>query len=332
MNERAKIVTEIGKIKEDNSGPVYVPSREKMVLERIAHYNTGPLPSSVIGAVYREIISGCRALERPLTVCFLGPSGTFSELASIQKFGSSTNFLMAGTLSEIFDFVERRRADYGVVPVENSTQGGIHETLSCFLESPLKVCAEITLRIQMSLLGRCPLSEVKRIYSKRVAFEQCRQWIQKNVPWAELEETDSTAAAADLAEREEGAAAVGRRELAADHELDVLCESIEDYAHNFTRFFVISDHIGEPTGADKTALLCAVKHKVGALHDLLRPFKEYAINVTKIESFPSPREAFRYYFFIDFQGHLEQQHVKETLANVEKECVDFRVLGAFPAG
>lgn len=332
LNARAKVVIEIGKIKHANNEPIYVPSREKVVLKRVCDYNAGPLANACIEAVYRELISGSRALEKPLAVCFLGPKGTFSEAAAISKFGKSAEYVPAGTLSDIFDIVERGQADYGVVPVENSTQGGITETLGRFLDTPLKVCGEIVVRVRLSLLGRCKLSEVKRVYSKGVALGQCRQWLQKNLPHAELIETASTSLAAEHAVKEDGAAAVGRAELVTEYPIKNIRESIEDFPNNFTRFFVIGNHISDPTGCDKTALLCSVKDKSGALHDLLTPFKQNAINITKIESFPSPKAAFQYFFFIDFEGHVQDEKVSQALAEAEKECGQFRVLGAFPRG
>jgi chorismate mutase/prephenate dehydratase len=332
INQRARIAMEIGAVKHASGAPIYSPAREKQVARRVREANKGPLPDECIEAVYREIISGCLALEKPVTVCYLGPKGTFSELAALKRFGHSAEYVMAGTLGEIFENVERGRSEYGVVPVENSTEGGIHETLGCFLTSRLKVCAEITLAVRLCLLGRCAVKDVKRVYSKGAALGQCREWLATNLAEAELREASSTAKAAEHAQVEEGSAAVGRSELAGEYGLQVLAESIEDYPHNYTRFFVISTHTSRPSGEDKTSILCSVKDKVGALHDLLRPFKEAGINITRIESFPSPTTAFQYYFFIDFEGHLEDAKVAALLEEVRAECATLRILGAFPKG
>lgn len=332
INRRASIAMEIGRVKHAQAGPIYSPGRERIVMDRVAKANKGPLPNSVFEAVYREIMSGCRALEKPLTVCYLGPQGTFSEAAAVKKFGSSARFLPGATLAEVFENVERGRADYGVVPVENSTEGGIHETLASFLTSSLKVCAEITVRIRLCLIGRCRIGEIKRVYSKGVVLGQCREWLQKNLPGVALTEAASTAKAAEHAQSEPGAAAIGRPELAAAYGLEILAEGIEDYPNNYTRFFVISTHTGAPSGADKTSILCSVRDKVGALHDLLGPFKRHAINITRIESFPSPSTPFQYYFFIDFEGHLEDAKVKATLDEIRDECATLQILGTFPKG
>jgi len=216
------------------------------------------------------------------------------------------------------------------VPVENSTEGGIRETLARFLDSPLKVCAEIVFEIHHSLLANCKLAEIARVYSKGTVFGQTRRWLREHLPGAELIDVASTSRAAELAASEEGAAAIGHAQLAAVHGLKLLFENIEDTAHNVTRFFVLGDHVSGPTGDDKTALLCSVKDKVGALHDLLAAFKGHGINMTKIESFPSPSAAWQYYFFIDFVGHPEEERTRDAMEAMREECESFRVLGAFP--
>jgi len=217
-----------------------------------------------------------------------------------------------------------------VVPVENSTEGGVRETLGRFLDSPLKVCAEIVYEVHLALLANCTLEQIKKVYSKGTVFGQTRRWVRSRLPKAELVEVGSTSRAAELAAGEPAAAAIGHAELAPAYGLDVLFDNIEDCAHNVTRFFVLGDHISEPTGDDKTALLCSVKDKVGALHDLLVGFKVYGINMTRIESFPSPTTAWRYYFFIDFMGHPQDEKVRLALEEMRKECEEFRILGAFP--
>ena len=292
--------------------------------------NEGPLPDRCIKAVYRELMSGCIALQKPVRIAYLGPEGTFTHQAAVSKFGESVEYESADSLEAVFEAVEQKRADYGVVPVENSTEGGIHETLTRFLSSPCKVSAEIVREIHHALLSKSPLEEIKAVYSKGPVFTQCSKWLSNNLPDAQEKEVSSTSAAAEMAAREDGAAAIARRELAATHGLKVVQDHIEDYAHNVTRFFVLGDHISPPSGDDKTALLCSVRDKEGALHDLLRPFKEFRINMTKIESFPSPVTPWQYLFFIDFMGHPNSDKVQRALDEMRKECVEFRVLGAFP--
>ena len=330
INQRAAIVRQIGDIKAENSQAVYSPVREHAVYENVTAANAGPLSNESVRAVFREVMSGCIALEKQLKVAYLGPAGTFTHWAARSKFGDSVTYVPVTSMDEVFEEVERKRADYGVVPVENSTEGGIRETLARFLDSPLKVCAEIILEIHHALLAKCPVEDIKRIYSKGTVFGQVRRWLKAHLPGAELVEVASTSRAAELAAAEPGAAAIGHRELAATHGLRVLFDQIEDLSHNVTRFFVLSDHMSEPTGDDKTAVLCSVRDKVGALHDLLEPFKRYTINMTRIESFPSPSTAWQYYFFVDFLGHPAEQRISEALELVKTECGSFKILGAFP--
>ncbi len=330
INERAELARRIGEIKHQNDAALYVPARQQAVYDHVAELNEGPLPDECLRAVYREIMGGCLALERRLKVAYLGPEGTFTHAAARANFGDSVEFVPVATMEEIFDEVERGRADYGVVPVENSTGGGIQETLARLLTSPLSVCAEIVLEIHHALMALGGADEVRRIYSRGEVLRQTRRWLQEHMPGVELQAMASTSAAAEKAAAEPGAAAIGNASLAAVHGLRVLADRIEDYAHNVTRFFVLGDHISEPTGDDKTAVLCSARDKVGALHDLLGPFKRHGINMTKIESFPSPTEPWRYYFFIDFLGHPAQEETSRALEEMEAECVSFKVLGAFP--
>jgi chorismate mutase/prephenate dehydratase len=330
ISERACVAQEIGHTKKSQNAPIYAPDREEIVYGNVAAANKGPLPDSVLRSVYREIISGCRALETPLGVAYLGPEGTFSQAAALSNFGDAATYVPLGTIDETFGEVERGRADYAVVPVENSTGGGIHETLTRFLTSPLQVCAEIVTEIHHALMAACPLDEVKRVYSRGQVLGQTRRWLQTHLPQAEQMAVSSTSLAAQRAANEPGTAAIGNSRLADVHGLNVLSDRIEDYAHNVTRFFVLGQHMSEPTGDDKTAVLCSVKDKVGALHDLLASFKGHGINMTKIESFPSPDTAWRYYFFIDFVGHPAEKKNREALQQMEEQCVSFKILGAFP--
>jgi len=330
INERARIAHQIGELKAESRDSVYKPQREQAVYRNAAGANEGPLSDESVRAVFREIMSGCIALEKPLKIAYLGPVGTFSHWAARSKFGDSVTYEPTNSLGEVFEEVERGRADYGVVPVENSTEGGIRETLARFVESPLKACAEIVFEIHHSLLANCKLDEIGKVYSKGTVFGQTRHWLRERLPRAELIEVGSTSHAAEQAAAEKGAAAIGHVGLSAVYELRVLFENIEDTAHNVTRFFVLGTHMSGPTGEDKTALLCSVKDRVGALHDLLAAFRDHGINMTKIESFPSPSAAWQYYFFIDFAGHPDDETVRGALGAMREQCEEFRILGAFP--
>ena len=330
ISQRAEVVRRIGEVKTRSNHAIYAPAREDAVYRHVAEVNKGPLPDSVLRAVYREIISGCLALERPIRVAYLGPEGTFTHNAARAKFGESATYLPTASIDDVFTEVERDRADYGVVAVENSTGGGIHETLTRLLTSPLNVCAEIAQDIHHALMARCPLEEVKRVCSKGEVLGQTRRWLQTHMAGVELMEVASTSVAAERASREPGTAAIGNASLAGLHGLNVLFGGIEDYAHNVTRFFVLGKHMSDPTGDDKTAVLCSVKDKPGALYDLLTPFKTHGINMTKIESFPSPDAAWQYYFFIDILGHPQDAPVRRALEQMQAECVSLKILGGFP--
>jgi len=329
---RAEVVKKVGELKRERDAEVYVPSREHEVLKRACKSSDGPITDDGLKAIFREIISACRALERPIRVAFLGPEGTFTDAAAKALFGACSDYVPVGTLDAVFSEVELRKADYGVVPVENSTEGGIYDTLCSFIDSDLKVCGEITCQIRHYLMGKCSLSDVRAVHSKATVFTQCRKWLAQNLPNAAREPATSTAEAAKTAAGTEAVAVIGSRELADIYDLNVLAERIEDNHNNHTRFFVLGHEMAEPTGEDKTSLLCSVRDRPGALCDLLLELKQESINMTKIESFPSPREAFQYYFFIDLTGHCKDPEVQRALAKVREHCVEFKVLGAYPRG
>ncbi len=330
VNERASLARHIGRVKAENKDTVYKPHREKAVYEHAVRNNNGPLPDETLRAVFREIMSGCIALEKQVSIAYLGPEGTFTHWAARSQFGDSVDYRAVGSLEEVFEDVRRERSDYGIVPVENSTEGGIRETLALFLDSPLKVCAEIVYQIHHSLMANCPLEDVRTVYSKGPVFDQTRRWLRDNLPRVRREEVESTSRAAALAAEEDGAAAIGYEALASVYGLDVLARNIQDRIHNVTRFFVLGHQISEPTGNDKTAILCGIADRVGALYDLLGAFKKYGINMTKIESYPSQSQTWSYCFFIDFLGHPREEKTRTALDEMRKNCDVFRVLGAFP--
>ena len=332
LNQRAKCAMQIGEIKRSTSAACYVPERERAVLDRLKERNEGPLADPSIQAIYREIMSAVRSLEKPTSVAFLGPQATFSHIAARRIFGVTAEYHPLPTLSDIFTEVERGRIDYGVVPVESSMGGGVSDTLDRFVSSDLKIINEVMIRVCESLLAKCPLEEITTVYSKDNAFVQCRNWLNANLPNAKLIDVSSTAEAARIAAREEGAGAIGSTLAAQTYGLDIVVARIEDSPNNFTRFFVIGHQVARPTGKDKTSVLMSTKDRPGALYNLLLPFAEAGVNLTRIESRPSRKKAWEYVFFVDMVGHVEDPKVKKALDCAAEQCNELKVLGSFPEG
>ncbi len=330
LNERARIVVEIGKLKNKTAKPVYAPDREKEIFARIAEVNKGPLPDRCLVAIWRELMSGSFVLERPLRIGYLGPGGSFSHTAAMLKFGQSVEYESLADITSIFDEVSKGHCDLGLAPVENTTGGGVIETLDALIDSNVKVCAEVLMAIHHNLLGNCSLEEVEKIYSKPEVFAQCRNWLSATFKEAQTIPVASTAKAAQMAANEPRAAAIGSGVAAELYGLRIICESIEDIANNITRFLVISREDAKPTGEDKTAILFSTAHKAGALADVLDVFKQYDINLTNIESRPSRKRQWEYYFFVDFLGHRTEKRVREGLKEARKHCLQLSILGSFP--
>jgi chorismate mutase/prephenate dehydratase len=330
LNERARFVIEIGKLKNKSGKAVYAPDREKEVLAKIAEANKGPLPDKCLVAIWRELMSGSFVLERPLRIGFLGPKGSFSHTAAMLKFGQSVEYEALTDITSIFDEVSKGHCDLGLAPIENTTGGGVIETLDALIDSDVKVCAEVLMAIHHNLLGNCPLDEIEKIYSKPEVFAQCRNWLSATFKEAKTVPVASTAKAAQIAAEESGAAAVGSKVAAELYGLRIVCENIEDIANNVTRFLVISQEDSRPTGEDKTAILFSTAHKAGALADVLEVFKRYNINLTNIESRPSKKRQWEYYFFMDFVGHRTEKQVKKGLEETRKHCLQLSILGSFP--
>ncbi|MFH1411250.1 MAG: prephenate dehydratase [Candidatus Omnitrophota bacterium] len=333
INARGRASYAIGEIKKEKNQPVYSPDRESQVYSRVVARNKGPLTDKSVEAVYREIMSACLALEHPLTVAYLGPELTFTHQASIKKFGSSVKYLSCGTISDVFNEVERGNADYGVVPIENSTEGAISHTLDMFVDSPLMICAEVHYPIRHSLLSKSGnMKGITTVYSKSQVFGQCRKWLEQNVPQAKLREASSTAKAAEIAAKHKGAACIASEIAAKKYKLKVLARSIEDSSSNVTRFLVIGEHTSKASGKDKTSIMFSVKDRPGVLHDMLSAFKGRGINLTKIESRPSKKKLWKYYFFIDMEGHIDNAKISKALKELEKKCHFMKILGSYPKG
>src|SRR5712691_5549820 len=318
VNDRAGVAAEIGKFKNDHGAEVFSPAREEEVLQNVLDANKGPLDLSTVRAIFREIMSGSRALQKVLKVAYLGPEYSFSHLAAVERFGQAVEFMRVGSIAAVFEEVNRTHADFGVVPLENSTDGRVADTLDMFMRLPqLKICAEVRLPIHHNLLANCEQQEIRRVYSKPQALSQCRNWLSKNVPHASLHEVASTATAAELAQREPGAAAVASRQAAVKYNLRILFSDIEDSPYNETRFAVIGQQKNSKTGHDKTALMFRVAHAPGKLVDALDTFKQAKINLTWIESFPAKTPKPEYVFFVDFEGHIEDPKVTRTLKSLQ---------------
>src|SRR6266851_3571487 len=333
VNDRADSAGEIGRLKNESSSEVFNPVREEEVLKNVIEANKGPLDEITIRAVFREIISGSRALQKIIKVAYLGPEYSYSHLAAVERFGHAVEYMRVGSIMSVFEEVNRSHVDYGVVPLENSTDGGVSDTLDMFMRLPhLKICAEVRLRIHHNLLANCDQEQIRRVYSKPQALAQCRNWLSKNLPHADLKDVSSTAVAAQLAQQEPGAAGVASRQAAVKYGLRILFSDIEDYTYNETRFAVIGHLEANRSGTDKTALMFKVPHNPGSLVEALDVFKSNKLNLTWIESFPAKSESGKseYMFFVDFEGHVEDPKVKRALQALEKHCEQLVVLGAFP--
>ncbi|MEO6810298.1 MAG: prephenate dehydratase [Isosphaeraceae bacterium] len=335
LNRRAEIATQIGQVKEKQGLEVWSPAREEEVVAKVLATSQGPLPAETLRLIFRELMSGSRAMQRTLRVGCLGPKYSYSHLAAVAKFGNAVEHVPLGSIAAVFEEVNRRHVQFGIVPLENSTDGRIADTLDMFTKLPgLKIRAEVRLRIHHCLLGRCQWGQVRRIYSKAQALSQCRHWLGKNLPQATLVETVSTAVAAELVQREEFAAAVASRPAADAYGLNVLAENIEDQHHNLTRFAVIAEHAEARTGNDKTTLLLRLPNQAGALSKVLAPFDKAGVNLTMIESFPANDQPIgrdpSYLFFLDIEGHLEDEPVGRVLDAVRKRAERLEVLGSYP--
>jgi chorismate mutase/prephenate dehydratase len=334
LNERSKSVVEIGKLKKekDAEANLHTPGREAAIIERLTKQNTGPFPTDAIRSVYREIMSASLSLEGPQKVAYLGPRATFTHMACMQKFGSSAQYVPVHSIKEVFSEVERGRANFGVVPIENTTEGVVNHTLDMFIDSNLLIYGEILQEVSHHLLSKSGVMEdVKKIYSHPHAIAQCRNWLETNLPHVSVAEVASTARAAELCMDEPTSAAIASELAGQLYGLKVIKARIEDNLNNFTRFLVLSQKPPERTGKDKTSLMLSVKDKVGALYDLLRPFASHGISMTKIESRPSRRKAWEYIFFVDVEGHIEEERVNKAVEEIKGRCLFMKILGSYPA-
>ena len=330
LNERTKHVLQIGEIKLKAGEEIYAPHREQAVLDRVCKTNSGPITNESLRAIYREIMSSALSLEKSMTIAFLGPEATFTHEAAIRRFGSSLKYAAQNSIADVFSEVTKLRADYGVVPVENSTEGVVTHTLDMFVESNLKIVAQITLKIEQCLVTRFKREDIQKFYIHPQTHAQCRGYLHKNFPNVEVIETSSNSRSVEFASREKNSAAIAGVLAAEKYGVPVIEHGIQDNTANATRFLVLGRQCSPPTGNDRTSLMLSIKDEVGALYGALAPFRKYKLNMTKIESRPSKRKAWEYFFFVDCDGHMQDKKVAKAIADLESVCNFVKVLGSYP--
>ena len=332
LNDRAQLTLSIGQNKLAAKKGIYAPDREKAVLDRIKSLNLGPMTAEAFCAIYREIMSASLSLEKDLQIAYLGKEGSFTSLAAMNKFGSQVKYLPCQSILEVFQKVEQDDCDYGVVPVENSVEGAVTHTFDLLVDSDLKICAQMLMPIAHVLMSKTgKLEDIKEIYSNPQVFGQCRHWLQSHVPQAALVPMASTTEAAELVRTAKTRAAIASEHAAKMMKLNIVRRNIQDIQHNTTRFLVLAKDDVRPTGKDRTSIVFSIKDRVGALHAMLEPFQKYKINLTKIESRPSKKRAWDYFFFVDFEGHRQDQSVGKALDQLEEMCKYLKILGSYPA-
>ena len=338
LNARAKCAQQVAEVKQSASNgeevQYYRPEREAQVLRAVMERNEGPLPDEDVAKLFREVMSCCLALERPLKVAYLGPEGTFTHAAALKHFGHFVQSEPLAAIDEVFREVESGQVHYGVVPVENSTEGMVNHTLDSFIESPLFIAGEVKLRIHHHLLSGTvnDLSQVKRVYAHQQALAQCRKWLDSHCPQVERIAVSSNGKAAKLAAEEEGVAAIASEMAAELYSLNMLAKNIEDHPDNTTRFLIIGAEVVPPSGQDKTTIMVSVKNKPGALYHVLEPFQRHGVNMNRLESRPSNSGTWAYVFYIDFDGHFDDERVQAVFEDISPDAVEIKHLGSYPVG
>jgi len=331
LNQRAKHVIEVGKIKSGSSADFYVPSREQAIYQRLVSQNPGPFPEEGIRRIFREIISASLALEEKMKVAFLGPLATFTHVAAMQQFGLSAQLVPQKSIPAVFDEVLRGRANYGVVPVENSTEGIVSHTLDMFMDSDLQINAEILLEISHDLLSLSgDMGRIRKVVSHPQALAQCRAWLEENLPDTPLVDVASTALAAQMVAEDETAAAIASEQAGAQYGLKVAKHKIEDNLNNYTRFLVIGRNTPARSGKDKTSVMFSVKDEPGILYRMLEPFSSRGVNLSKIESRPLRKKAWEYIFFLDLEGHIDERPISDAVEDLKQHCQFLKILGSYP--
>jgi chorismate mutase/prephenate dehydratase len=333
FNERAGIAIDVAEAKraEGETGTFYRPEREAEVIRHVVGRNEGPLTDTDVAHLFRALMSACLSAEAPLTVGFLGPEGTYSHAAALKHFGYAIQINPLASISDVFREVEAGASNFGVVPIENSTEGVVSNTLDNFMDSPLKVCGEVSLRIHHHLLTRSDsLDKISRVYSHQQSLAQCRQWLTANMPEAEQVNVSSNAEAARRAAEDPAAAAIAGEQAGELYELNSLVTNIEDDPNNTTRFLVIGKIDTQATGNDKTSIMVSSRNQAGALYELLAPLARHKVSMSRIESRPSHRGLWEYVFFLDLDGHISQPEIAEVLDEIEQQAVMLKLLGSYP--
>ena len=330
LNRRAEVVVNVGKRKRCDNVPVYSPDREQAVLQKLRELNKGPLPQKTLDAIYRELMSGSFALEKPLRIGYLGPEGSFSHMAAMRKFGASVEYLPLPDLRAIFDEVIKSHCDMGMVPIENSLGGGVIDTMDCFVGGGVQIRGEVFLEVNHNLLANCSHEEIEVVASRPEVFAQCRKWLSTTMEGVELLPVASSAKAAQMAVSEPRMAAIGSVLSAELYGLKIVFANIEDNTSNQTRFYIIGTEPALPTGNDKTSIMFSTPHKAGALTEVLNVLSYHGVNLTNIDNRPSRRKNWEYYFFVDLEGHVEDQRIRSTLEEVADHCSELTLLGSYP--
>lgn len=333
VNRRARLAQRIGELKKgDDDAPVYRPEREALILKGLQERNPGPLPPVAIRAIWRELMSACRGLERALRVAFMGPAGTFSEQAMRQRFGDAVEGVPCATIDDVFRVTEAGTADFGVVPIENSTEGSVTRTQDLFLNTPLQIASEITVPVRHVLMSRSgKLADVKQVMAHPQALAQCTLWLQKNLPGVELMPVSSNGEAARRAAEEGRLAAIGSESAVVLYGLTAVAHAIQDDPMNRTRFLVIGNQTVARCGMDQTSLILGVPDRVGALHDLIEPLSLHGVSMKRFQSRPARQGGWQYYFYIDLIGHREDESVRGALEALKQRSAYFRLLGSYPS-
>lgn len=330
LNQRFELTRRSLEGAQDLASKLYDPAADDELYRGIEASNPGQLPAAALRRIYQELLSAARAQLRVVRVAYLGPEYSFSHIAALQRFGSSADLAPVSTIAAVFEEVNRGHATYGMVPIENSTDGRVVDTLAMFGRLPIRICGEVQIAIHLHLLANCPRGEITEIYSKPQALSQCRDWLARNMPKARLIEVTSTSTAAQLAKTKPGAGAVASAQAAASNGLQIIAEKIEDNPNNVTRFAVIGEEQSKRTGKDRTAILLQIPHEPGALYEALNAFKKQSVNLTWIESFPLHGPESGYQFFLDFEGHAADAPVQRAMAELEKKAVRLELLGSYP--
>ncbi|QDT50639.1 prephenate dehydratase [Symmachiella dynata] len=330
INKRAELTAKSLNKLPNPQQATFNPAIDDEMWQQVQNAHKGPLPIQAVRSVFREIINGGKSLVKTQRIAYLGPAFSFTHLAAIERFGKTADFIPVNSIATVFEEVNRGLADFGIVPIENSTDGRVVDTLDMFTRLPLKICAEVQISIHHNLMSRCPRGEITEIYSKPQALSQCRDWLSRNMPQARLIEVTSTSTAAQLARDKQGVGAIASWQASTEYDLQIVAEDIQDNKNNVTRFAVIGDHVNKASGDDKTAILLQISHKPGSLADTLAIFKRNKVNLTWIESFPLKGPEGGYLFFLDFEGHAKEARVKRALSELERRAVRIEVLGSYP--